>query len=42
MLVIDRFHEYKLYITAIISLYINKLGLTQILLYSFYFILPSN
>ena len=25
MLVIDRFHEYKLYITTIISLYINKL-----------------
>ena len=37
MLVIDRFHEYKLYITAIISLYINKVGLTQIPLYSFYF-----
>ena len=37
MVVIDRFHEYKLYITAIISLYINKVGLTQILVYSFYF-----
>ena len=37
MLVIDRFHEYKLYITAIISLYINKVGLTQIPVYSFYF-----
>ena len=42
MLVIDRFHEYKLYITAIISLYINKVGLTQILLYSFYFAIKLN